>query len=338
MGRSLASSFFAVACLAAATLHPARGACADARTERLVVYVNADNERVQRAIAKLDAALQETGAALRYRIRLRHVVVDLWNPADIEAKMRQAVAMRPAAIMAGNGESAAIAKSLTREVPIIFASPQDPIHFGLVTSLARPDGNVTGFTLYVPIDQKRLEFLRLAAPGTRKLGIVIDRWWLDEAGGREVVAQAGNRQGFQPELFVAESAAELKKALATPRARRMDAWYVPYTILPYDDPVALTDLFAAIDKPVVYPTTQFVERGGLISYQPILTLEDSFRIWATMVGLVLDGVPPGEIPVERPKVFELAVNLDTARRLGISLPASLIKRADRVIAARPARR
>jgi putative ABC transport system substrate-binding protein len=336
MGRSRARSFFAVTCLAAATLLPACNACAG--EERLVIYVNADNERIRRAVTKLDAALQETGAAQRYRIRLRHVVANLWDAADIEAKMRAAIAMRPAAIMAGNGESAAIAKSLTREVPIIFGSPQNPMHFGLVTSFAHPGGNVTGFTLYVPVDQKRLEFLRLAVPGARKLGIVIDRWWMAEAGGREILAQARDRQGFQPELFVVETVAQLKQALATPRARAMDAWYVPYTVLPYDDPEALTDLFAAIRKPVVYPTTQLAERGGLVSYQPILSLEDSFRLWATMVGLVLDGVPPGEIPVERPKVFELAVNLDTARRLGISLPSSLVKRANRVIGAGPAQR
>ena len=336
MGRSRARSYLAAACLAAASLLPARDACAG--EERLVIYVNADNERIRRAVMKLDAALQETGAAQRYRIRLQHVVADLWDAADIEAKMRAAIAMRPAAIMAGNGESAAIAKALTREVPIIFVSPQDPMHFGLVTSFAHPGGNVTGFTFYVPIDQKRLEFLRLAVPGAKKLGIVIDRWWMAEAGGREILAQARYRQGFEPELFVAETVAQLKHELATPRARAMDAWYVPYTVLPYDEPEALTDLFAAVRKPVVYPTTPLVERGGLVSYQAIFSLEDSFRLWATMVGLVLDGVPPGEIPVERPKVFELAVNLDTARRLGISLPSSLVKRADRVIGAGPAQR
>src|ERR1700730_6636225 len=183
MGRSRARSFFAVACLAAATL--LRACDARAGEERLVIYVNADNERIRRVVMKLDAALQETSAAQRYRIRLHHIVANLWDAADIETKMRAAIAMRPAAIMAGNGESAAIAKSLTREVPIIFASPQDPMHFGLVTSFAHPGGNVTGFTFYVPIDQKRLEFLRLAVPGARKLGIVIDRWWMAEAGGRE---------------------------------------------------------------------------------------------------------------------------------------------------------
>ena len=111
----------------------------------------------------------------------------------------------------------------------------------------------------------------------------------------------------------------------------MDSWFVPYALLAIEEPQAVLDSFEGLRKPVVFSATLFVERGGLASYQQKLSLDDSARLWATMIGLVLDGVPPGEIPIERPKAFELAVNLDAARRLGLSIPLSLVKRADRVI-------
>jgi putative ABC transport system substrate-binding protein len=240
--------------------------------------------------------------------------------------------MRPAAIVATNSETAAIAKSLTRDIPVIFGSRQDPIRMGLVESLAHPGGNLTGFTYFVPIEEKRLELLRQLSPRVRKLGILVDRWWMDESEGSSVM-EGGARQGFEPHVFFAETTQALQMTLATAAARQMDAWYVPYTVLPFDRPAELVAMLGATRKPVIYPATQFVERGGLISYQQLLPLEESSRLIANMVALVLDGVPAGEIPIERPKSFELAINLATAKGLGISVPRSLIKRADRVIGA-----
>jgi putative ABC transport system substrate-binding protein len=317
--------------LFAACAAPPDRAQADARPERLVIYVNADNPRVRQAIEILQVAFAKTGVAARHRIKLVHVAVDVSNPVEIETALRQALKTQPAVIIATNSNAAAIAKSLTRDVPIVFGSHQDPIRLGLAESLARPGSNLTGFTYFVPIDQKRLEFLRQLAPGARRLGVVVDRWWLDESGGRDVVSKAWIQQGFEPVLFFAETIAELKKVLATPGAREMDAWYVPYTELPFWEPDALMKALETLRKPVIFPATVFVERGGLVSYQPTLTLEESSLLWATMVGLILDGVPAGEIPIERPKAFELAINVATAKRLGLVMPAPFLKRAERVV-------
>jgi putative ABC transport system substrate-binding protein len=312
-------------------LAPAALGQADDRPERIIVYLNADNPRVVRALSILEAAFAKAGVSRRHRTRLIHIKADVSNAAEIDMALHQALTLNPDVIIAPNSNAAAAAKALTRTVPIVFGSHQDPISMRLVDSLARPGANLTGFTYYVPVDQKRLELLRQIAPRARKLGIVIDRWWLDEQGGREVVAHAREKSGFEPELFATEDIGQLKQALATPRAREMDAWYVPYTALPFWEPAEVLDVLQSMNRPVAFPATLFVERGGLFSYQPTLTLEESALLWATMVGLILDGVSPGEIPVERPKAFELAINVDTARRLGLHLDASLLKRADRVV-------
>jgi putative ABC transport system substrate-binding protein len=317
------------ACLPAA---PAR-AQADAPRERVILYVNEDNERVRAAIEKLKAALEKSGVAPRHRIRLHHVVVDFARTTETQDRIRRALALRPAAIIAPSGPIALSAKAVTRDVPIIFASYQNPIGLGLIDSLARPGGNVTGFTFFVPVDQKRLELLRQMLPKARRLGVLVDTWWMNEGSTRDFKAQALAHHGFEAEFFPAETVADLAKALASPRAAGLDAWYVPYTFLPFEEPAPVLRLFRETRKPVIFSTTAFVEQGGLMSYQQILTLDTAIGLWATMIGLVLDGVSPHEIPIERPKSFELAVNLDAAKRLGIMVPAPMLKRADRIFTA-----
>ena len=310
-------------------------AAPDERPQRVIAFIDADNPRVRDLIRNLQGALARSGASARHRVVIRHVVVDLWNSADIEAKTAQALAGHPAAIVASNNQNAMIAKRLAHGVPVIFGSRQDPVRVGLVESLARPGGNLTGFTFFVPIDQKRLELLRQLAPGAKRLGILVDRWWSGEFGGEDIVREARARLGFEAELFLAETTADLQRQLSTAKAREMDAWYVPYTGLPFEQPAALLGLFEALRKPVVFPATLFVERGGLISYQQTLTVDEIVNLLATMIELILDGVPAGEIPIERPKAFELAINVAAARRIGVVIPGSLVRRADRVFLGEP---
>lgn len=325
--------------LLAAFLLPATTAAlpeADTRPERLILYINEDNERVRQAIGKLQAFFGEMGISARHRVRLQHVVVNISNLTNADAaKVRESLATHPAAIIAPNGECAQLAKALAASVPIIFASYQDPIALGLIKSLARPGENITGFTLFVPIDQKRLELLLQLSPKAKRVGILADRYGRRDVGLTDFLDQPKAVHGFQTEMFVAETVADLEGILATPRAKRIDAWYVPYTVLPFEEPEAVVRLFNSVRKPVIFSHTHFVERGGLLSYQPAMTIDEGLRLWATMVGLILDGVAPGEIPIERPKSFELAINVDTARRIGVAIPVPFLKRADRVITATP---
>jgi len=316
-------------CVAALCLWTATCGQTDGRPENTVIYINDDSDSGRRLMAALDAALDRELSG-RYRVRLRYLVVDLRDPERMQASILEAVQTQPAAIVATNSETAAIAKSLTRDIPIIFGSRQDPIRLGLVHSLARPGGNITGFTYFVPIDQKRLELLREVAPRARELGVLVDRWWIDESDGGSVL-EVARSQGFDPHIFLAETPSDLAQALRTPRAQRIDAWYVPYTVLPFDNAAAVVNMLESLRKPVAYPATQFVELGGLISYQQSLPLEESSRLIAKMVVLVLEGVRPAEIPIERPKSFALAINLTKAKKLGIAVAPALIKRADQIV-------
>jgi putative ABC transport system substrate-binding protein len=283
--------------------------------------------------ADLRAALAEKMRTATVVPRIELVAVDLADKQVLREALTRVLRRRPAAIVAGNSNAAMVAQSLTQTVPVIFASHEDPVALGMAHSLARPGGNLTGFTYFVPVDAKRLELLRELAPHARKLGILIDRWWLAESGGRAVVQAARDQLGFEAELFQAESALELKQVLATPKAKSMEAWYVPAPgVLPYQQADVVVREIEAMRRPAMYPATRFVDLGGLVSYGQLLSRQEAVTLVATALALVLDGMPPGEIPIERPKAFELAINVTAARRLGIVIPDSMLKRADRVVA------
>lgn len=318
--------------LPAALLAFAALACADAGApaRAFVVYMD-DTPGGPRIAAELAAALDRRmgGAAGVPRIEL--FSVDLSDKALIREALSRELRKGPAAIVAGNSNATMAAQALTHDVPIIFGSREDPVALGFAQSLARPGGNLTGLTYYVPVDAKRLELLREVAPRARRLGVLVDRWWLDDGGGKAVLRAAHERFGYEVEVFRAETPADLKRELAAPRAASVDAWYVPLTWLPYAQPDVVVDAFAATRRPAVYATTRFVDKGGLLSYEQRMPREEVVGQLANALALVLRGVPAGEIPVERPKSFELAVNVAAARALGLRVPDSLLKRADRVV-------
>jgi putative ABC transport system substrate-binding protein len=298
--------------------------------ERLILYIDGDTPLVKRAIARYEAALLRRGIAARYVVTVRHVPIDVFNRAQAKERIATEITDRPAIIIATSSESAGIAREVTDQIPIVFGSHQDPVRLGLVRSLAQPEGNLTGFTSAAPIDMKRLELLRELAPRARRLGIVIDHWWMEETGGEALLREVRTRLGFEGRIFLMERPEDMG-VLKTAAARDIDAWYVPQTTLPFHHPGAIVGGLAALRKPVVYPTAWFVEAGGLSAYQPRQSLEEALDLFAKLTGLILDGVAPGQIPVERPQSFELIVNAGEARRLGIRLSDALLKRADRVI-------
>jgi putative ABC transport system substrate-binding protein len=298
--------------------------------ERLILYIDGDTPLVKRAIARYEAALLRRGITARYVVTVRHVPVDVFNRGEATQRLATEIKDQPAVIIATSSESAGIARAVTATIPIVFGSHQDPVRIGLVRSLAQPGGNLTGFTSAAPIDMKRLELLRELAPRARRLGIVIDHWWMDETDGEALLREVHTRLGFEGRVFLMERPEDMSE-LKTAIARDIDAWYVPQTTLPFHHPGAIVSGLAALRKPVVYPTAWFVEAGGLSAYQPRQSLEEALDQFAKLTGLILDGVPPGQIPIERPKSFELVVNAGEARRLGIRLSDALLRRADRVI-------
>ena len=316
--------------LLAAPIPAAMPAGPASASERVILYVDADSDLVRAAIARFEAALDRRGIRARHRVAVRHVPVDVFDRKQAAARIATALRAGAALVIATSSESATIAKSVAGEVPIVFGSHQDPVRLGLVRSLAEPGGNTTGFTFFAPIDLKRLELLREIAPRARRLGIVIDHWWMQETDGERLLRDAKARLGFEGRVFLMEKPEDLRQ-LDAAAAREIQAWYVPVSTLPLEDPVATVRAIAALHRPAVFANRALMDAGAPIAYEPKVSLDEALDLLAKLAGLILDGVPAGSIPIERPKSFELSINLAAARQLGIALPAPLLKRADRVI-------
>ena len=298
--------------------------------ERLVVYFNEDSDRVKVALARLTAAVNAQVGRPNNGVRFEHVVVDYADPEGMRRAMRSAAARNPAAIVAAAAPIAQIAKEEAGSIPVVFGMHQDPVDLGLIASYRRPSGNLTGFTFYRSDEVKRLELLREIAPASRRLGVVTDAWWDQGPHYRHpsapVLEKVARVQfGFEVEYFRVDTLEELAHLPQLKRARSIDAWYVAGNKVGFDHPEEFVHAIALLRRPAIYSLPIFTQKGGLISYQSVF--DDPYVVWARMLVLILDGFPPGEIPVERPKTFELAINVKAAREQGIAIPRSLLLRA-----------
>ena len=243
------------------------------------------------------------------------------------------VALKVDVIVAPITLAALAAKRATKTIPIVFAAVGDPITDGLVTSLARPGGNVTGLSvLSSELVGKWLEQLKQAVPGVSHVAVL---WQPGAASARteqdmlkegEVTARA---LGVRPQFVEARGPADLDRAFSDMTKARAGA----LTVLPgnmfFSERRRLVGLAAKNRLPAVYPSREYVDAGGFMSYAP--NGADLFRRAATYVDKILKGAMPGDLPVEQPTKFELVINLKTAKALGLTIPPSLLQRADQVI-------
>lgn len=295
--------------------------------ERTVIYANVGGERVREAFTRLERAMNRIGTLRRHGAKLRHQVVDNSSQETLEADMKRVAAMKPDVIIATSVNIALAAQKATSTIPIIFGGWHDPVEVGLVESFARPGRNLTGFTSFLPLDEKRLEILKLCAPGARSVAVLADEIWAQQPHVQDIVNAARDRHGLDLRILVIETEATLRRYLDSAPGRSIDFWYVPHTKLPFESPALVVQALAQAYKPAIFERSSYVERGGMIAYQS--DLGDVFEIWSTLVDRVLDGVPTAIIPIERPMQFELAVNLASARKLGVVIPRSIITRAHR---------
>jgi putative ABC transport system substrate-binding protein len=231
-------------------------------------------------------------------------------------------------VTAGPGILAA--KKASATIPIVFAAAPDPVGGGLVSSLARPGGNLTGLSVMGPdLDGKRLELLKEAFPKVARVAFL---WVRGGTRGNlaltdmEPVAKALRLKLLSLEVRVLD---DFESAFA--RAKRDGAQALITTAGPLINTQQCQVLdFAAKNRlPAMYPTSEFVEAGGLMSYAPSYT--DLFRRAADFVDKILKGTKPGDIPVEQPIKFEFIVNLKAAKQIGLTIPPNVLVRADKVI-------
>jgi putative ABC transport system substrate-binding protein len=222
------------------------------------------------------------------------------------------------------------AKHATSVIPIVFATAGDPVGSGLVASLARPGGNITGLaTLAADLAGKRLELLREVVPGLHRLAImgnVGNPFTVLELG--EVQAVAGTL-GLEVDTLEIWGAQDIAPAFESLKGHADDALYVCTDALATTNRIRINTSALGARLPTMHGTRDYVEAGGLMSYGP--NFPDLFRRAADYVDKILHGTKPGDIPVEQPVKFDLAVNLTTAKALGLDLPPTLLARADEVI-------
>jgi putative tryptophan/tyrosine transport system substrate-binding protein len=232
-------------------------------------------------------------------------------------------------VIVTGGNAAVAAKQASSVIPIVFALMDDPVSMGLVESLARPGGNVTGLSMQqTELAGKRLELLREVVPGLRRLAIMAN---VDlpnvaqEVGGIQATAGTLGLDVAAFEIRRAEDIAPAFEALKS----RAQALYVVGDALVITHRVRINTLALAARLPTIYNIREYVEAGGLMSYGP--NIPDLFRRAADFVDKILRAAKPGEIPVEQPTKFDLVINLTTAKALGLDVPLHLQQRADEVI-------
>jgi putative tryptophan/tyrosine transport system substrate-binding protein len=209
-----------------------------------------------------------------------------------------------------------------------MATVGDPIASGLVKSLARPDGNLTGFTLYtVELSGKRLEVLREAFPHVRRIGLL---WNPLHSGPQfEATKQAAATLGLAVESEPVQSQNALSRALVNIVGRNISALVVLPDALFWNERRIIVDRAKSERLPAIFPEREYVDAGGVLAYGP--SVIDNFRRAAGYVDRILKGASPAELPVQQPTKFELTINLKTAKALGLEVPPTLLARADEVI-------
>jgi putative ABC transport system substrate-binding protein len=255
------------------------------------------------------------------------------KPERYSALAVELVALKVDVIVTANTPAALAAKQATRTLPIVFPVAVDPVQSGLVTSLARPSGNVTGLSaVAAELVGKCLEQLKQAVPGVSRVAVlwqpggIDERTEQDQLKGAEVAARA---LGVRLQFVEARGPADLDRAFSDMTRARAGALTVLTSVMFVNERRRLVDLAAKNRLPAVYAQREFVDTGGLMAYGP--NLADLFRRAATYVDRILKGAKPGDLPVEQPTKFELAINLKTAKALGLTMPPSLLQRADEVI-------
>ncbi|OGA38970.1 MAG: hypothetical protein A3G28_06730 [Betaproteobacteria bacterium RIFCSPLOWO2_12_FULL_68_19] len=250
--------------------------------------------------------------------------------ARLPALAAELVSLKPDVIVTTSTPTTRAAMQATSTVPIVFVGIAEPVETGLVASLARPGGNVTGQAIVsAELSAKWIELLLEIEPNVRKLA------YLGQAANQAVMAvyrsmqQTANARKLFVRLLEATNPQEIDRAFEVMRKEDFDAFICAAApvILPYRQQIV--DLAARQRLPSAYARSEYVAAGGLLSYAP--DRSDMFRRTAKYVHRVLQGAKLAELPVEQPMKFDLVINLKTARGLGITIPQSMLLRADRVI-------
>jgi putative ABC transport system substrate-binding protein len=268
----------------------------------------------------------------------RNVVIEYRDaggkPERLPALAAELVALKVDVIVAGGTPHALAAKHATRTIPIVFAGATGAVENGLVTSLARPGGNLTGLSV-LPQEElvgKRLELIKQAVPGISQVAILRDPGAYPEGTAREIrrgAEVAARALGVRVQFVEARGPADFDRAFSEMTRAHAGALILMTSSMFFVERRRLVALAGKNRLPAVYTGRDFIEAGGLMAYGQ--NVAGFFRNAAAYVDKILRGAKPADLPVEQPTTFELIINLKTARALGLTIPPSLLARADQVI-------
>ncbi len=268
----------------------------------------------------------------------RNVVIEYRDaegkPERLPALAAELVALKVDVIVTAGGTLPALAaKQATRTLPIVFIGAADPVTSELVTSLARPGGNVTGLSILAPeLVGKCLEQLKQAVPGVSRVAVLWQPGAMDERTEKDMLKAAdiaARALGMRLHVVEARGPVDIDRAFADMTRARAGALTVLGSAMLFAERRRLADLAAKNQMPAVFPRREWVDAGGLMFYGP--NAADLFRRAATYGDKILKGAKPADLPVEQPTKFELVINLKTAKALGLTVPQLLLARADEVI-------
>ena len=302
------------------------------RVRRIGVFMSlaADDPEIPARVTAIAQSLQELGWTVGRNVRIDY----RWGAGNIELFRKYAaelVALKPDVILATAGSIVGALQQASRTVPIVFVTTIDPVGGGWVESLARPGGNATGFTSHeFSMSGKRLELLKEMAPLTRRVAVIRDPRVPAGSGGFAAIQMAAPGVGVEATPIGVRDAEEIERGVSS-FARGANGGLI--VVGPTSSIALHGDLIIALAVrhrlPAVYTNKRFVIAGGLISYG--IDTIDQYRRAAGYVDRILKGEKPADLPVQAPTKFDLVINLTTAKALGLTVPPTLLARADEVI-------
>jgi len=272
--------------------------------------------------------LKDTGYVEGENVAIEYRWAD--NQTDRLPALAAELVRRRVAVIVGNTPSAFAAKAATTTIPIVFIVAEDPVRLGLVASLARPGGNLTGVNFFTgELVAKRLELLRELVPRAARVAVLVNPAGPDAETTLKDVEPAARAIGLQVPVLNASTSSEINAAFATFVRERPDALFVGGDPFFSSRRVQLVHLTTLHKVPAIFSNRDYVEAGGLMSYGS--NIADAWRQLGTYAGRILKGAKPADLPVVQASKFELVINVESARMLGLTVPDKLLAAADEVI-------
>jgi putative tryptophan/tyrosine transport system substrate-binding protein len=295
----------------------------------VLTALDASDSQVTAWLTAFEEGLQKLGWGQGRNLRIDY----RWAAGDdqrLRTYAAELVGAAPDVLFAAATPALVALNRETRSLPIVFVQVSDPVKLGFVASLARPGGNMTGFTTYeYSIAGKWLELLKDTAPGTTRVAVIFDPSNPSQAQYMQAIEASAPSFGVQLSLAAVRNAAEVERAIDAFAQQPNGALIVPPNVVTILNRDLIISLAARHRLPAVYAYRFFASSGGFMSYG--VDLADTYRRAAAYVDLILKGTKPGELPVQLSAKFELVVNLKAAKALGLTIPEPFLQHADEVI-------